>query len=97
MATKRTYKCDECGYCADIYEGTGFFGQHITPIVCRNCRTVQNLTVGGAIARVAPSFSSEVDRICVACGSGDVHLWDYRTCPKCNGKMMPTEEEEFWT
>ncbi|MDO5447432.1 MAG: hypothetical protein Q4F34_06640 [Prevotellaceae bacterium] len=97
MSSKRKYRCSVCGYATDIYEGTGFFGQHITPVVCNSCHTIQNLTVGGAIARVAPSFGSEMDRLCLDCGSADIHLWDGHTCPRCNGEMKADDDEEFWT
>ena len=50
-----------------------------------NCHTVQPLTVGGMIADVAPSFSSEYGRLCPECMSDDIRIWDEHTCPKCGG------------
>ena len=55
MAWKRKYRCRECGYEAETYEGKGLFGQHITPVSCPDCHTIQNLVVGGVIGDVAPS------------------------------------------
>ena len=54
MAWKRIYRCAECGYEAETYEGKGLFGQHITPVSCPDCHTIQNLVVGGVIGDVAP-------------------------------------------
>ena len=46
MAWKRKYRCSVCGYEAETYEGKGLFGQHITPVSCPDCHTIQNLVVG---------------------------------------------------
>lgn len=97
MAQKIAYKCSSCGYTADVYEGRGLFGQHITAMTCPDCHTIQNLVVGGTIGRVAPSFTSEAGRLCLLCGSNRIKIWDKKTCPKCGGKMSPTGEHEFWT
>jgi len=97
MSWKRKYRCKECGYEADIYEGKGLFGQHITPVSCPDCHTIQNLVVGGVIGDVAPSFGTEVGRLCLRCGSDRIKKWDFKTCPKCGGGMEDTGEKEFWT
>jgi len=96
MAWKIKYRCS-CGYEADVYEGTGLFRQHITAVTCPDCKTVGNIVVGGIIGDVAPSFSSEVGRLCPNCSSDRVSVWDKSTCPKCGKKMTRTEEKEFWT
>ena len=54
MAWKLKYRCASCGYEAEIYEGRGLFRQQITPMSCPDCKTVQNIVVGGIIADVAP-------------------------------------------
>ena len=97
MATRSTYKCSNCGYECDSYEGRGFFGQKISQVVCMDCHTVQSLTVGGIIADVVPSFSTEYGRLCPACMSQDLRIWDGHTCPKCGGRMTNQGDEEFWT
>jgi ribosomal protein S27AE len=97
MAQKKKYHCGQCGYEADVYEGNGLFGQHITPMLCPDCHTIQNLVVGGVIGDVAPSFRSEVGRLCLRCGSDKIIVWNKKTCPKCGGLMMPTGDKEFWT
>ena len=97
MARKRTYRCQGCGYEADIYEGKGFFNQHIETTSCPDCHTLQPMVVGGIIGEVAPSFNSESGRLCLLCGSPNVRLWDKKTCPKCGGRMFPEGEGEFWT
>ena len=97
MASKTKYKCISCGYECDNYDGRGFFGQKISMVVCLHCHTVQPLTVGGMIAEVAPSFSTEYGRLCPQCMSDDLRIWDGHTCPKCNGKMQQEGKEEFWT
>ena len=55
------------------------------------------LLVGGIIADVAPSYRSEVGRLCLQCGSDQIRIWDMKTCPKCQGTMEDTGEKEFWT
>ncbi len=97
MAWKLKYKCQHCGYETEIYEGRGLFRQQITPITCPDCHTVQNIVVGGIIADVAPSFRSEVGRLCPNCGSDQIKIWNLRTCPKCGATMLPTGDKEFWT
>jgi Zn finger protein HypA/HybF involved in hydrogenase expression len=97
MAWKRKYKCIKCGYETDTYEGKGLFGQHIEAMSCPDCHTIQNIVVGGVIGDIAPSFASEVGRLCLRCGSDDIRKWDFHTCPKCNGEMKPLGEKEFWT
>lgn len=97
MAWKLKYRCATCGYEAEVYEGRGLFQQHITPVVCHDCRSIQNIVVGGIIADVAPSYRSEVGRLCLRCGSAHISVWNRRTCPKCQGDMAPTGEREFWT
>jgi Zn finger protein HypA/HybF involved in hydrogenase expression len=97
MAWKKRYKCKDCGYETHVYEGHGLFGQQITPVSCPDCHTIQNLVVGGVIGDVAPSFSSEVGRLCLNCGSDKIVKWDLHSCPKCGGNMAYTGEKEFWT
>ena len=55
------------------------------------------IVVGGIIADVAPSYRSEVGRLCLQCGSDNIRIWDKKTCPKCQGYMEETGEKEFWT
>ena len=54
MAWKLKYRCKDCGYEAEVYEGRGLFRQEITAMTCPDCKTVQNIVVGGIIADVAP-------------------------------------------
>ena len=96
MSNVTKYKCRDCGYEADVYEGKGFFNQHIVMTSCPDCRTLQPMVVGGIIGDVAPSFNSEVGRLCLRCGSADIKLWDKHTCPKCGGEMEPSGEPDFW-
>lgn len=97
MAWKKTYICKQCGYEADVYEGKGLFGQHITALACPECHTIQNIVVGGVVGDVAPSFRSEAGRLCLKCGSDKARIWDFHTCPKCGGEMKASEKKEFWT
>jgi len=97
MAWKRIYRCESCGYEAEIYEGCGLFRQYITAMFCPDCKTIQNIVVGGIIADVAPSYRSEVGRLCLQCGSASIKIWDKKTCPKCMCIMVDTGEKEFWT
>ena len=97
MAWKRKYRCKACGYEAEAYEGRGLFRQQIVAMSCPECRTVQNIVVGGIIADVAPSYRSEVGRLCLQCGSSNIRVWDMKTCPQCQGTMEDTGEKEFWT
>lgn len=97
MAWKKKYRCADCRYEADVYEGRGLFRQQIVAMSCPDCHTVQNIVVGGIIADVAPSYRSEVGRLCLQCSSDRIRLWDMKTCPKCQGQMQYTGEKEFWT
>lgn len=97
MAKILTYKCPSCGYEADVYEGRGFMGQHITMVSCPDCHTLQPLVVGGVIGDAAPSFNTEVGRLCLRCGSLRITRWDRKTCPKCGQVMQPTGQTRFWT
>ena len=97
MAWKLKYRCQSCGYEADVFEGRGLFRQQITAMSCPDCKTIQNIVVGGIIADVAPSYRSEVGRLCLQCGSDNIRIWDMKTCPKCNGEMEYTGEREYWT
>ena len=97
MSWKKNYKCAQCGYEADLYEGRGLFRQQIIAVTCPDCHTIQNMVVGGIIGDVAPSFNSTVGRLCLNCGSDQIRLWNRQTCPKCGGKMEFTGEKEFWT
>ena len=97
MAWKLKYRCRECGYEAEVYEGRGLFRQEIRAVSCPDCKTIQNIVVGGIIADVAPSYRSEVGRLCLQCGSDKIRVWDGHTCPKCQGEMELTGEKEFWT
>ncbi len=97
MAWKRQYRCLSCGYETWSYEGRGLFRQEITTVTCPDCRSIQPLVMGGIIADVAPSFRSEVGRLCLHCGSPNIRHWDMKTCPRCHGQMEKTGVEEFWT
>ncbi|MCF0202108.1 MAG: hypothetical protein HUK08_01970 [Bacteroidaceae bacterium] len=97
MSAKRKYRCPKCGSEADLYDGIGFFKQRIESVVCGNCKAVRNLTVGGIISQIAPSFDSLVGRLCPECGSEEIRLWDGRTCPKCGETMIDGGDEEYWT
>ena len=55
MSWKLKYRCKQCGYEAEVYEGRGLFRQEITAVSCPDCKTIQNLVVGGIIADVAPN------------------------------------------
>jgi hypothetical protein len=57
MAWKLKYRCRRCGYEAEVYEGRGLFRQEITAMSCPDCKTIQNIVVGGIIADVAPEGS----------------------------------------
>lgn len=97
MAWKKKIRCTNCGYEADTYEGRGLFRQEITTVCCPDCHRIEHLVKGGIIGDVAPSFRSEVGRLCLHCGSDRISIWDGYTCPKCQGKMEETGEREFWS
>ena len=83
MAWKRKYRCNQCGYEADVYEGRGLFRQQIMAMYCPDCKTVQNIVVGGIIADVARKWDMKT---CPKCASRQVdHQMEY------------TGEKEFWT
>ena len=96
MSKKQSYRCSDCGYSVDVYEGRGFFNQHITMIVCKECRSVHPIVVGGIIGDIAPSFNSECGRLCPHCGSAEIAIWNGNTCPRCGGTMTADGEPDFW-
>ena len=97
MSTKQRYRCPQCNSVAEKYEGVGFFKQHIEAIVCGDCKAVRNITVGGIISQIAPSFDSLVGRLCPECCSDKIRMWDGATCPQCGTRMRKDGSEEFWT
>lgn len=54
MAWKLKYRCKGCGYEAEVYEGRGLFRQEITAMTCPDCKTIQNIVVGGYHRRRGP-------------------------------------------
>ena len=51
LAQKKIFRCQECGYETEIYDGRGFIGQHIEAMSCPDCRNIVPLVVGGVICR----------------------------------------------
>ena len=72
MAWKLKYRCSQCGYEAEVYEGRGLFRQEIRAVSCPDCKSIQNLVVGGIIADVAPSYSKSLT--CLA-GQGFLYIY----------------------
>ena len=89
MSQKKIFRCQDCGYETEVYEGRGFMGQHIEAMSCPDCRNIVPLVVGGVIGDAAPSFNSLVGRLCLKCGSDRIHRWDMHTCPKCGAICNP--------
>ena len=54
MAWKLKYRCSQCGYEAEVYEGRGLFRQEIRAVSCPDCKSIQNIVVGGIIAQEHP-------------------------------------------
>lgn len=90
MSQKNIFRCQECGYETEIYEGRGFMGQHIEAMSCPDCRNIVPLVVGGVIGDAAPSFNSLVGRLCLRCGSARIHRWDMHTLSKPVFQSMPS-------
>ena len=97
MAWKKKYRCVQCGYEGALYDGYGFFKQHIATMTCGECHSLQNIVVGGIIGEIAPSYGSEFGRLCPQCSSQDMKIWDGVTCPKCSGRMEYSGDKEYWT
>ena len=38
MSQKKIFRCQDCGYETEVYEGRGFMGQHIEAMSCPDCR-----------------------------------------------------------
>ena len=49
MSQKKIFRCQDCGYETEVYEGRGFMGQHIEAMSCPDCRNIVPLVVGGVI------------------------------------------------
>ena len=90
MSQKKIFRCQECGYETEIYEGRGFMGQHIEAMSCPDCRNIVPLVVGGVIGDAAPSFNTLVGRLCLRCGSARIHRWDMHTLSKPVFQSMPS-------
>ena len=90
MSQKKIFRCQECGYETEIYEGRGFMGQHIEAMSCPDCRNIVPLVVGGVIGDAAPSFNSLVGRLCLRCGSARIHRWDMHILSKPVFQSMPS-------
>lgn len=95
MIYKRKSVCRSCGYSVEVYDGKGFFNQHVVMMSCMSCHRIEPIVVGGVIGDVAPSFSSEVGRLCLHCGSDEIRVWDGVTCPCCGAQEFKAEGE--WT
>lgn len=52
MSQKKIFRCQDCGYETEVYEGRGFMGQHIEAMSCPDCRNIVPLVVGGVIESV---------------------------------------------
>ena len=90
MSQKKIFRCQECGYETEIYEGRGFMGQHIEAMSCPDCRNIVPLVVGGVIGDAAPSFNSLVGRLCLRCGAARIHRWNMHTLSKPVFQSMPS-------
>ena len=75
MSQKKIFRCQDCGYETEVYEGRGFMGQHIEAMSCPDCRNIVPLVVGGVIGDAASSFNSLVGRLCLRCGSDRIHRY----------------------
>lgn len=40
MSQKKIFRCQDCGYETEVYEGRGFMGQHIEAMSCPGCRNI---------------------------------------------------------
>ena len=54
--SQKIFRCQDCGYETEVYEGRGFMGQHIEAMSCPGCRNIVPLVVGGVIGDAASSF-----------------------------------------
>ena len=95
MSQKKIFRCQDCGYETEVYEGRGFMGQHIEAMSCPDCRNIVPLVVGGVIGDAAPSFNSLVGRLCLRCGSDRIHRWDMHTCPNAEERCTPRVKKNF--
>ncbi len=60
MAWKLKFRCSSCGYEADVYEGRGLFRQEITAMACPDCKTIQNIVVGGTRTYTLPRTGKDI-------------------------------------
>ena len=81
MAWKLKYRCSQCGYEAEVYEGRGLFRQEIRAVSCPDCKSIQNIVVGGIIADVAPSYSKSLT--CLAGQGFFLYIWNGCYAMKC--------------
>ena len=81
MSQKKIFRCQDCGYETEVYEGRGFMGQHIEAMSCPDCRNIVPLVVGGVIGDAAPSFNSLVGRLYPWCKTVHRAIPDRSVCP----------------
>lgn len=48
MAWKKQFRCKQCGYEADVYEGRGFMGQHISTMTCPTATASSHWSLGAS-------------------------------------------------
>ena len=57
MAWKKQFRCKQCGYEADVYEGRGFMGQHISTMTCPDCQLLFHAHRAAAAADITGDYA----------------------------------------
>jgi Zn finger protein HypA/HybF involved in hydrogenase expression len=97
MGSKFEFRCDTCGYTAEVSGGpdAGFYVL-VETMVCNDCKELVDVLIGGK-----PQPAGDPKKVtprCPICHDSDVSPWDTRNrpCPKCGSSMEQGEVTVMW-
>ena len=97
MGATSQFRCQDCGYSAEVDDGGGFLVSTMTAY-CRDCRELREITVA---RRKNPSQewrrTSASAQSCPVCRGTDLTPWaDGDLCPRCGGMMTNEGISMYW-
>ena len=100
MGTKYVFKCNACGYRADVSGGRdcGFVAV-VHTMTCHNCNELVDVVIG-AEGKEGKTEDTEFNKglgLCPICKGSNVDRWDdEKSCPKCDEKMIRGKMAMLW-
>jgi len=98
MGQSYEFRCNACGYTAEVSGGTDAGMNVITETqVCNACTEVVDVVTGPS--PINQDYTGEVAESvnkCPKCGSGNLQTWSKRKCPKCGGRMRKGNRVVLW-